>query len=70
MTQSVPAHNLFGNHTFGRDHLEPPPLPQDMQHGAAWTVAQMGATTAPAVQPGASSLPHDFDHLVRSIGEW
>lgn len=61
---------LFTQHTFGRSHVEPPPLPASMQQGQAHPVEQMGEATTPSLQMYAGELPHDFDHIVRSVGEW
>lgn len=67
-----PAVNyLFSSdHTFGREHHSPPPLPQHMQVGQFAGAGQMGGATIQNSQMHAGGLPHDFDHLVRSVGEW
>jgi hypothetical protein len=62
--------NLSSHYTFGRHHMEPPPMPLSIQQGQAVHAGQMGSSTSQPVQMHAGSLPHDFDHLVRSIGEW
>lgn len=41
-----------------------------MQQGQSLYVQQMGEATAQSHQLYAGCLPHDFDHLVRSVGEW
>lgn len=65
-----PSPNHFANHTFGRDHFEPPPLPLAVQQSRAGSCAATSGDSAPVVQMHAGNLPHDFDHLVRSVGEW
>ena len=68
-TSPTPTH-LLSSHTFGRDHMNPPPLPLSMQLGQPLQPVQMGESTNQALQMNAGGLPHDFDHLVRSVGEW
>lgn len=70
MSSAPQPHALLSTHTFGRTHLEPPPLPQAMQQGQSQHVQQMGENTVQSHQSYAGGLPHDFDHLVRSVGEW
>lgn len=62
--------NLFcSEHTFGRDHLHPPPLKGELQmNSSACALPQMGGANESMQQN--NSLPDDFDHLIRSIGEW
>lgn len=68
---TTPASHIFlSSHTFGRDHSEPPPLPSNTQVGQTASAVQMGSYTAQALQMHAGGLPHDFDHIVRSVGEW
>ena len=55
------------HHTFGRDHCDPPPLPASLQLGQVQGLASVDVQGE--VMP-AAQLPQDFDHLVRSIGEW
>ena len=62
--------NLFASHTFGRHHHEPAPLPRTIQQGETLSAGQMGGGVCQTLQQYAGSLPQDFDHLVRSIGEW
>lgn len=70
MTSSPAKHSLLSPHTFGRDHRDPPPLPSSVQQGQAALAGQMGSTKAQAPQVYTASLPHDFDHIVRNVGEW
>lgn len=70
MSSTPPALNSLSSHTFGRDHVEPPVLPAHVQVGQVVGGGQMGANTAQPVQMYASGLPHDFDSIVRSVGEW
>lgn len=61
------------SHTFGREHLTPPPLPSSMQRERGQLVdASLPSANAstPIASVQAEHLPNDFDHLVRSIGEW
>lgn len=58
------------SHTFGRDHMDPPPMPSTVQMGQKANGGQMGEDTAQNLQMHAGGLPHDFDHIVRSVGEW
>lgn len=68
---TTPAnHSFLSTHTFGRDHREPPPLPSNMQVGPTASAVQIESNTAQAPQMYAGGLPHDFDHIVRSVGEW
>ncbi|MGN1056832.1 MAG: hypothetical protein ACI4QS_08990 [Comamonas sp.] len=62
--------HLLAVHTFGRQHMEPPPLPSSVQIGQSTQNMQMGADTYQPAQAHAGDLPSDFDHLVRSVGEW
>lgn len=64
------ASQLLSSHTFGRGHSNPPPLPQSIQVGQLVGASQMGGNTIQNEQMHAGGLPHDFDHLVRSVGEW
>jgi hypothetical protein len=67
----LPAFNSFlSTHTFGREHLSPPPLPLHMQVGQEVQSMQMGGSTSQNGQMHAGSLPLDFDNIVRSVGEW
>lgn len=70
MSTNSHAHTILSQHTFGRTHIQHPPLPQAMQQGQSLYVQQMGEATAQSHQLYAGCLPHDFDHLVRSVGEW
>ena len=60
-------HFFDSQHTFGRAHFLPPPLPQSMLQSHSMP-AHFAAQAAPHGTAG--SLPHDFDHIVRSVGEW
>ena len=66
--------NLFtalARHTFGREHLQHPPLPQTLQQGQFVQAQQMGQWVAHTPQTYASQpMPADLDHIVRSVGEW
>lgn len=70
MSITPPNHHFLSSHTFGRDHMDPPPLPSSIQVGQALQAGQMGSHTSQTLQMHAGSLPHDFDHIVRSVGEW
>ncbi|HEY4663520.1 MAG TPA: hypothetical protein VIG85_00930 [Comamonas sp.] len=70
MSTSPAFDNQFEPHTFGRYHSHPPPLPTNIQLGQVVDAGQMGEATAKNVQMHAGGLPHDFDQLVRSVGEW
>ena len=70
MTSTPQPQNFFSSHTFGREHIEPPAMPSHIQLGQSMQESQMGQTTAQSVQMFASGLPHDFDAIVRSVGEW
>lgn len=70
MSTSSSIKHFLSNHTFGRDHMEPPPLPSSIQLGQPMQSGQMGDATSQTLQMNAGGLPHDFDHLVRSVGEW
>ena len=61
------THTSLVHHTFGRDHCDPPPLPASVQLGQVQgdVPADSQGMAMPEVH-----LPQDFDHLVRSIGEW
>lgn len=64
----MPQHHILSLHTFGRDHSAPQPsevVPIPKMPPAAneeWQEARHTGNDA--------GLPDDFDHLVRSIGEW
>lgn len=64
------THSLLASHTFGREHLEPPPLPYSMQLGQGLGAGSIGAAASQSVPGHSASLPQDFDHIVRSVGEW
>ncbi|WP_287918902.1 hypothetical protein [Comamonas sp.] len=68
MTTLPSTPSLLASHTFGREHLEPPPLPSSTQLGQCLGAGSMGVASSPAV--AGASLPQDFDHIVRSVGEW
>lgn len=70
MSTSATNPSLLSSHTFGRDHRDPPPLPASIQQGQAALVSQKEGQAPPVLQVQATGLPHDFDHLVRSVGEW
>ena len=66
MLTPTSPHLVLLKHTFGRDHCDPPPLPSSMQPGSeAVTDVASNMSMQPAI-----GLPQDFDHLVRSVGEW
>ncbi len=64
------THSLLASHTFGREHVEPPPLPSSILLAQGLGAGSMGAAGSPIVPGHAASLPQDFDHIVRSVGEW
>ena len=66
LTPSV-SYPVLAHHTFGRDHCDPPPLPVAVQLGA---VQESVSNASSSLVQQSEGLPHDFDHLVRSIGEW
>lgn len=69
-TQHPPQHTL-ASHTFGRSHVQPPPLPRTLQQGQVVQAQQMGDMVPTPPQVYASQpMPGDLDHIVRSIGEW
>jgi hypothetical protein len=70
MSTPPAVNHLLANHTFGREHSNPPPLPQNIQMGQLIGAGQAGADDPPNVQAHDGGLPHDFDYLVRSVGEW
>lgn len=70
MSQLPTVNSFLSSHTFGRDHLSPPPLPQHIQLGQQLMSMQMGGRTLQNEQMHAGSLPLDFDNIVRSVGEW
>lgn len=70
MSTSPNTPHFLSGHTFGRDHRDPPPLPSSIQLGQPFQAGQMGGGANQTVQMHAGGLPHDFDHLVRSVGEW
>lgn len=70
MSSTPHSLNLLSSHTFGRDHMEPPAMPAHIQLGQTIAGGQMGAGTVQPDQMYASGLPHDFDAIVRSVGEW
>ncbi|MBQ0133433.1 MAG: hypothetical protein KBT18_15010 [Comamonas sp.] len=47
-----------------------PPLYQSLQQGQTQPAGQMGSDTYQSQQLQDFGLPQDFDHLVRSVGEW
>ena len=61
------SHTALAHLTFGRDHCDPPPLPASVQ-----VAAEQGNSSDvfSNMSMQAFNLPQDFDHLVRSIGEW
>lgn len=69
----MPTHATFdtflASNTFGRNQV---PLMQHstIQQGQVLQAGQMGSDTYQARQVQDDGLPHDFDHLVRSVGEW
>lgn len=60
---------VLASHTFGRHHVSPP-LYQSLQQGQTQPAGQMGSDTYQSQQLQDFGLPQDFDHLVRSVGEW
>ena len=52
---------VLGEHTFGWNHVSPPPF--DLVSASAERSATPVATSAQA-------LPDDFDQRIRSVGEW
>lgn len=68
---TLPAsHSLLSLHTFGRDHMSPPPLPSSIKLLPALEADPAGDASAVTTPLHAGGLPHDFDHIVRSVGEW
>ena len=63
------ADSTLSIHTFGRDHIEPSTLPTAEQ---SLTVAPSSSVNWHEARHTGNDagLPDDFDHLVRSIGEW
>lgn len=70
MSTPPAVNHLLANHTFGREHSNPPPLPQNIQMGQLIGAGQAGADDSPNVQAHDGGLPHDLDYLVHSVGEW
>lgn len=70
MSTPPAVNHLLANHTFGREHSNPPPLPQNIQMGQLIGAGQAGGNDPTNVQAHDVGLPHDFDYLVRSVGEW
>lgn len=66
MLTPTSPHLVLLQHTFGRDHCDPPPLPSSMQPKSE--IATDVASNM--LMQTAIDLPQDFDHLVRSVGEW
>lgn len=57
-------------HTFGRSHMEPPPLPLFIQQGQSSFIAQQGQDVTSVGQMVAGTEMTDLDQIVRNIGEW
>lgn len=70
MNTSPSIENFSSIYTFGRDHKEAPPLPSDMTFDQLEMLSQMANPATGSLLMAAASLPNDFDHIVRSIGEW
>lgn len=68
---SSPAHttSALTAHTFGHFHMEPPPLPSNLQTGDQVSTDLTAADAAYSL-PGAAGIFLELDQLVRSIGEW
>lgn len=71
MPVSLNPVSVLVTHTFGRDHSHPPPLPTDICADQNISAGVYGTASGEENNPNiADGLPHDFDHLIRSIGEW
>lgn len=70
MRTQLDAHSLLSQHTFGRNHFQPPPLSRVVQMESASQVSKQMGDDQSGVMGQKGGLPDDFDHMVRSIGEW
>ena len=70
MSNPPALNGLFGSHTFGKAHAEPQPLSASMQQDSQAQTMQMMQASSVSGHAYMGDLPHDFDHIVRSIGEW
>lgn len=62
--------DFLEKHTFGRGHTSPAPPPSSMTTVQAVGAAPPDGGSTASLATHTNGLPHDFDQLVRSIGEW
>lgn len=68
---TLPAsHSSLSEHTFGRDHMSPPPLPSSIKQLPVLEASPVGDALSVTKPAHAAGLVHDLDHIVRSVGEW